>query len=370
MRPLLGMCYCMNKIARIGLFTLAGFASSFLSLASSFLPTATDGHIQMSAAVFRGTVLNTESYADAADGQIYTRTVIQVDEVFKGKLPSRIKLVHRGGTVGNQGEADGFAPQFKVGEERLLFVARRADGTLYATRGSASAFRLPTESLSPTDAGSPELAVGEALLQELRDRTIYGVIPGSDLTDQAASLPELTPLTPPKGPNPQIAASSTATNLMVDGNGIPARFILPDRGEPIPYLIDADYLPTGITQTQAVTAVQNALAAWTNATSLRYRFAGIQSFGAAAANITTSDGILRIQLHDRYNYIGGERGDAGTRRPRLDGSEPDQRLGQRLDHRWQRRRERLPQGDEGLRRFAAYQHHNAKPEHFHRSPHP
>ena len=80
---------------------------------------------------------------------------------------------------------------------------------------------------------------------------------------------------------------------------------MPDRGEPIPYLIDADYLPAGITQTQAVTAVQTALAAWTNVTSLRYRFAGLQSFGMAAANVAASDGVLRIQLHDHYNYIAG-----------------------------------------------------------------
>jgi hypothetical protein len=88
------------------------------------------------------------------------------------------------------------------------------------------------------------------------------------------------------------------------------------RGEIIvidhPYLIDADYLPAGITQTQAVAAVQTALAAWTNVTSLRYRFAGIQSFGMAAANVTNSDGVLRIQLHDHYNYIGSSGGNGDT----------------------------------------------------------
>ena len=106
--------------------------------------------------------------------------------------------------------------------------------------------------------------------------------------------------------------SSTATNLMVGSDGIPARFVLPDRGEPIPYLIDADYLPAGITQTQAVTAVQTALAAWTNVTSLRYTFAGIQSFGMAAPNVTNDDGYLRIQLHDHYNYIGSGGGNGDT----------------------------------------------------------
>jgi hypothetical protein len=257
----------------------------------------------MSAAIFRGTVLSTQSYEDAADGQIYTRTVLGVDEVFKGTLPPLVKMVHRGGTVGDKGEMDGFAPQFKVGEERLVLVSGRADGTLYATRGGASALRLPAQSSATTATPSSDLAAGQALLLDLRNRTVSGAISGSDVTDQAASSQDLATPAYAKGPSPLTNPSSTATNLITDTNGIPARFILPDRAEPIPYLVDADYLPAGITQTQAVTAVQTALAAWTNVTSLRYRFAGIQSFGMAPRYVTASDGVLRIQLHDHYNYI-------------------------------------------------------------------
>jgi len=307
-----GVSLLMYKIARVGILVLACSASGFLSRASSLLPTTTDRHIEVSAAVFRGTVLGTQSYEEPTDGQIYTRTVVRVDEVFKGKLPPLVKLVHRGGTVGNKGEMDGFAPQFKVGEERLLLVSRRADGTLYATRGNASAFKLATTSIAPAVAASPDLAAGQALLQDLRNRTVSGPISGGDVTDQADGSQELTTQAHPGGPSPMNIPSSTATNLLADTNGIPARFILPDRAEPIPYLIDADYLPAGITQTQAVTAVQAALAAWTNVTSLRYKFAGIQSFGMAAANVTIPDGFLRIQLHDHYNYVGGSSGGGDT----------------------------------------------------------
>ena len=127
---------------------------------------------------------------------------MRVDEVFKGTLPPLVKLVHRGGTVGGKGEMDGFAPQFKVGEERLLLVSRRADGTLYATRGSASALRLQAESTATTAAPSPDLAAGQTLLLDLRNRTVSGAIPGSDVTDQAASSQDLTTPVYPKGPQP------------------------------------------------------------------------------------------------------------------------------------------------------------------------
>src|SRR5439155_15825845 len=123
--------------------------------------------------------------------------------------------------------------------------------------------------------------------------------------------PQPAPHHLPSRPQP-LTPMSTATNLLVGGDGIPARFILPDRAEPIPYLIDADYLPAGMTQTQAVNAVKTALAAWTNVTSLRYTFAGIQSFGMAAPNVSASDGKLRIQVHDHYNYIGGGGGSGDT----------------------------------------------------------
>jgi hypothetical protein len=269
------------------------------------MPITTPRHVQISSAVFRGLVLESQGYRDPADGHVYTRTVIRVDEVFKGKLPSQVKLIHRGGTLSDQGEMDGLTPQFAVGEQRLLFVSRRSNRTLFAAFGRASALKLPA---APADPPSLESVSEQTILQELRDQTAGESIAGDDVTDQAASSKALVPPFDRTGPSPLATPSSTATNLLVGTDNVPARFLLPDQGNPIPYLIDADYLPAGISQTQAVLAVQTALAAWTNATSVRYRFAGIQSLGQAAPNVTNTDGVLRIQLHDHYDYLVG--GDA------------------------------------------------------------
>jgi hypothetical protein len=107
----------------------------------------------------------------------------------------------------------------------------------------------------------------------------------------------------PNGFTPLGVPVNHATNLFVDTDGIPYRYTSPDRGEAIPYLIDADYLPAGITVNQAITAVQTALAAWSAVTSLKYAFYGVQSFGMAASDIDSADGVLRVQLHDRYGSI-------------------------------------------------------------------
>jgi hypothetical protein len=268
------------------LLTISCFSGSTLR-ATSTLPSSTQGQAEISTAVFRGTVVRVNPFESAADGHIYTRATVQVAEIFKGTVPALVDLVHRGGVVGQRGEMDGFAPQFKIGEERLLFVSRASDGSLYATLGQASALRVTETS-------------GATALEEIRALAAQGILPGGNITPQPAVV-----VSPGTNNNPVPLSFSSATNLLVGGDGLSARFILPDRGEPIPYLIDADFLPTGMTQSQAVYAVKAAIAAWTNVTSLRYVFGGIQSFGQASPNITNEDGVLRIQLHDHYNYIGG-----------------------------------------------------------------
>ena len=224
----------INRATCAAILLLMSFAGLFLARSSSFLPVTTEGHVQVSSAISRGTVIRAQSFEASADDQ--------------------------------------------------------------------SALKVSAAATSPSELRP---VAGQALLQELHDQTASGPISGSALTDQAARSQTLSAQNNPNGPVPSFVPSSSATNLLVGSDNLPSRFLLPDRGDPIPYLIDADYLPAGITQTQAVTAVQTALAAWTNATSLRYRFAGLQSFGVAAPNINVSDGVLRIQLHDHYNYLGG-----------------------------------------------------------------
>ena len=281
---------------------MAGFRRSALllpicfgwpALASMVLPLATDDQLRLSVAVCRGTVTGVESYRDPADGLIYSRATLQVDETFKGKFPPVVTLVHHGGELDGISQIDGFNPQFKVGEERLLFLSRRADGRLFATQGGASALKLRRERAGY----DPD---SESLLRELRAKSKQGRMPGSDVTDQAAtSAPSAQASAGPIASGPL----SIATNLLVDLNGLASRFLLPDRGEPIPYLVDADALPAGMTLDQALGAVRQALAAWAAVTSLKFTFEGVQSFLMSSARTTNLDGKIRIQLHDTYHYL-------------------------------------------------------------------
>jgi hypothetical protein len=186
------------------------------------------------------------------------------------------------------------SPQFKTGEEYLLFVSRRADRTLFAVQGTASAIRLQREN------SETFVSAHQNLLDRLRIRTNQGRLPGADVTDQGAS-PEIG------GPNPQPSGDTGGANtngLLIDPTfGNPSRFIAPDRGEPIPYLVDTNHLPAGITPAQSLAAVSNAFNAWAAVSTFRFAFLGTQVFPTAAGLINTNDGIIRIQLHDAFNFI-------------------------------------------------------------------
>ncbi len=299
----------MKTILRCACCALLLIACGPAVRASLLLPMSPEEQTRRAAAVFRGSLVSVACYEDAADGFIYTRAVVRVEEVFKGKLPALLRLVYRGGEVGTRGEMNDLAPQLRAGEERLFFVGRRADGTACIPRGEAGAPRLSEPVVSGISSAADSSAV-EGVLQSLRTQTRAGVLAGQEFTGQAATSQESQALARPSGPVPATTPVSTATNLTVGGDGIPARFLQPDRGEGIPYFIDADYLPSGVTQAQAVSAVQAALAAWTNVTSLRYVYGGLQSFGMAASDVPKQNGRLLIQLHDHYNAIAGTGGDA------------------------------------------------------------
>jgi hypothetical protein len=271
--------------------------------ASLLFPATLEQHLQSAQAVFRGTVLENQSYKSPG-GLIFTRTLLRVDETFKGKCPSVIKVVHRGGEVGGIGMSDDLSPRFKPGQECVLFVSRREDGTLFADWGEGGVIRL----LRGRDGRF--IAEHQRLLQAIRAAASGGKTPGAIVTDQAAIVSPDVFVTAPSG---DISGNST-NGLLADADGVPSRCPTPDRGEPVPYLVDATRLPTGITLSNALIAVSNAFGAWSGASSFRFAYAGTNNFGQASPNISTNDGVFRIQLHDAYNYIpsGNTLGEGGS----------------------------------------------------------
>jgi hypothetical protein len=266
----------ISKILSLLLISLV----SQRGFASATLPMTTAAKMIESAAVFRGTVVGLTTRRES-DGLIYTRASLRVNEVLKGICPPIVAVEHRGGQVGNEEEFYGLSPKFIPHGAYVLFVKRDSAGKLQCTQGHASAVPLTRENNS-LEFASP----GREILNEARTLQAAGSTgSGSDVTDQSGTE-MILPL---------------ATTGML--GGLNARFLQPDRGEPIPVLLDASSLPTGITLGQATNAVLQALNAWTAVTSLKFRIEAIGSFGQGADTIVASDEKLRIQLHDNYSRI-------------------------------------------------------------------
>lgn len=253
-----------------------------LGRASSILPLTTAEQIAGSDVVFRGKVVGSTT-ARGTDGLIYTRTSLRVDEALKGKFPTIVAVEHRGGQVGKEEEFFGLSPKLIANENYLLFAKRNSQGKLECTQGHASAVRL----IATTDPATIEYeSPGQDILDETRAIVAANTFdPVTDVTDQAGEAIILTSLT---------------TGML---GGVNSRFLQPDRGEPIPVLIDAASLPAGMTLAQATNAVIQALNAWAAVTSLKFKIESIGSFGQGADTITTPDEKLRIQLHDSYGRI-------------------------------------------------------------------
>lgn len=249
-------------------------------------PVTPDERVQSAVAICHATVLGAESFRSETDGSIHTRTWLRVNESLKGKLPANLAVVHRGGRLVDAGEVSSDAPSLRVGDERLFLLGQRADGTLFVDNGPSGAPVLARVGARVTTATVTD-PHALALLSAARAR--YPNADGPEVV--VATAPLLVPLAVP--------------GLATNGAGISRRFTAGDRGEPIEYLVDADALPAGVTQPQALTAVSNAFQAWASVTSLRFKFLGVASFGTAASNVNTNDGRIRIQLHDLYGSIGG-----------------------------------------------------------------
>lgn len=258
------------------------------ALATSSLPVTWNDSWNQAQAICEGVVEHQDCELDSRDGHVYTRTLVRVGESLKGSFPQRILLRHRGGRKDRHGENYGLSPIFQVGEDRVFFLQQTPSGALQVLPGGGGTLLLPRSIGSP----SQNLSWIEAFRSQFQGQASDGL----DLRDQAAaapSSPQLSEISPPP----------TASGLLEDADGISARFLAGDRGEPIPYLVDADALPAGVSLNQALQAIEQAMRAWTEVAGVRFAFEGIQSFGQSASEIQQTDEKLRIQLHDTYGQI-------------------------------------------------------------------
>jgi len=285
---LAAMCTSIRFLLGVSALAL-WLVSSQSAPGSSLLPLTDEESWREAQAVCVGRLLSARSER-TAEGGVLTRVVVDVREVLKGRLGRRVVFTLRGGQVAGETEHSGSWPSFRVGEERMIFLRRTARGLSLARE---------SDSLRPTGAaagGGSRLLASRAVA---RVRALRQANPAAGADFSAEST-----LPPTEEVTESFSGGGGGTGgLAVDSRGIPARWLPPDRGEPIRYLVDAEALPLGISQAQALAAVEQALAAWSSVTSVTFKFDGVQNFGQSAATVSTNDETIRIQLHDLYGEL-------------------------------------------------------------------
>ena len=248
--------------------------------AASVAPRSLADQVGSAHAICTATVVRQSVHARTSGSVPVTDTVFALDSTLKGVVPAEFTLSHAGGGLGQRIWRDSGSPDFAPGESRLLFITRRDDGTLACAAGEADAPRLSTP---PTRAEAHRVARVAQWVAVLGDS-------GLDLSPAAAPRAGRT--------------ARAAPGLIGYTNGVPARFTACDRGEPIPCWADLQALPPGITTNQALAALNSAFAAWSNASSARFRLVAVTNFGTAAPFFQPDSGGIHIQFHDLFGHLG------------------------------------------------------------------
>lgn len=84
-------------------------------------------------AIVRGTVTDVESFE--SDGRILTRTVVHVDETFKGSVATEVTVVQLGGRVGDRVSRVAGIPTFVANESAILFLEKPPQGEHFVIYG-------------------------------------------------------------------------------------------------------------------------------------------------------------------------------------------------------------------------------------------
>jgi hypothetical protein len=284
----------------IGTVALLGLLGPFSARAATFV-TMTDKELARAAdAVVLGRVVDLQP--GRAPSRLFTIVTVAVDEALKGIVPATVALRLPGGQTGGMRRVLSGTATYTLGEPVLVFLQRRSDG-MYESVGSA----LGTYQLLPP-AGDDTY-----LLQDLGDGALAYESIGGKLQRIAArrtrslrALREAIRGVVEEGGTPPAIVPVRALTLphryrehfTLIGSP-PARWIEPDTGQPIGFLIDPAGDPI-LGAVEAVDAARQALAAWhADCSPLRLATAG----DAEHAPFSNCDGRSQILFDDPFDEV-------------------------------------------------------------------
>ncbi|MEC8404663.1 MAG: matrixin family metalloprotease [Verrucomicrobiota bacterium] len=225
---------------------------------------------QVKSADATATVELINSQARFTEGTIQTHFVFRKIEAIRGIFPAYFEVCAPGGIYNGRFNADSRLPALDIGNSYLINVEIQGKNlSFYNTTSGVS--NLATVDLETLKAACADLPIG-------------------------ANLSDYKTL-------PILIRSVTESGLLEDDN-VAYRYTSPDRNEPIPVYADISTRPPGISQKEALTALENALDAWENKSSLLFEIVGTEVFTQSAEEYSSNqEYAIRVQFHDNFNRI-------------------------------------------------------------------
>jgi hypothetical protein len=264
-----------------------------------------------SVAAVTGQVTSIEAAPDAASGGINTYVHLAADEVIFGALSSGpITLREPGGRLRDRSEWIYGSPEYRVGEQVLVFLAENADGTLRTTGMSMGKFSLETDAQG-TPVALRRVGEGAALWDLQRNRLVRD--PGPEAYDLEALIDnvraahgarpksklraQVLKAVPPELSQLSLREHRQSFTFLSK----PSRWFEPDDGEPVSFFVDATG-DSGIGAANSRAAISDAFSAWTNVPTSDLT---LVDAGALAQPVTFGgcDGGNRITFNDAFNEV-------------------------------------------------------------------
>ncbi len=287
-----------------------------LALASAVTATTVvipsdDELIIGSRAIVRGTVTAVGSRYDEQHNAIFTYITLQLDEVLKGQMTaSEITLKEPGGVTKDRGSMLFGIPEFKKGEQVLLYLDTWPDGSLRVYQWFLGKFSITTDSsgklLVARDVASERVSViGRSSLGPITDRmelSNYTAMISARVkaTEQLSAQHEARYFgrtVMRAAPMELNAGSSTPTPLFTFiNNNYPPRWFEPDSGQNVTFKINT----SGAPNSTIVNDMLAAMSAWSSVSGSSLRVVSGGTTGGCG--LLTTDGENTISFNNCDNY--------------------------------------------------------------------
>ena len=272
-------------------FTLA---AAQVADATLYVATSDRALARRADTIVAGTVRSVEAVA-TADGGIDTRVTLDVEAQYKGRRTRTVIVDQPGGVLGDRVMWVEGAPEFRVGERQLLFLAERGDGTTRTVALGMGQYLLRAraghELLAERSLGAP--VVGGSAVRRLRFARLVRTIGRALATASGAAQPVA------RAPRPSPVTHEVSVGAFTFMDRPSGRWHQPDLGEPVVIGVDAAG-DNGLGPEASLAAVDAALAAWTQVSGATI---ALQRGGSGEPMPMLCDGVSQIVFNDPFGEI-------------------------------------------------------------------